>query len=614
MSDFVGMRIPEGNVVMIESNGIVLWNSTFGYVSLGDSIPAGHTIDENWITDYGEGSQYGVNGNTSTAIVPNSYTDRIGKVLDEVKGEVTSTSFARSGDTVSDLIEKLSHDGVRKAIRNARLVTLCIGANDVLQPALSQLDEYINYGDLSTLESIVEGNLAKLNDDSYAGSYRSLFEKLVEINPNARYVFTTIYNPYKYLWIEEGTGGFFSPILNSIPEINLFGYEIDEAIKSGLLSTSIVQNLFSRINGLDDWAERYVTQLNTILKNKVSAFGGKFSVVDTKALFDSFPDRPISAQYHYNDLVSVEYTRGYDVSTMDWGRLYGGDVTGYWTNLINKYVSTSGLDMNGFATELVTDVIEKVIVPDIDPHPEPYGHYVMMRAFADDLDWASLDRYKVTFDVNGGSGAMSSVDVVGVDGMPAFMRITAPYGTHPSGYGFAGWNTKADGTGTMYADGQVIPVTGDMTLYAKWKVTYTINYYKIYGITDALTKYTYPPSSNSGPVAKDGSEYYLRVTVDGVVLPGLNDNFKVNDSTSPVRSITVNEGAELYIQLINKYDGDLCELWMNGNKVADASEYIYYTLPGGVQSNLNLAFEWRTRGSLVTGNAQSYWVGGIQTW
>ncbi|MBR5835596.1 MAG: InlB B-repeat-containing protein [Bacteroidales bacterium] len=612
MSEFVGMRIPEGNVVMIESNGIVLWNSTFGYVSLGDSIPAGHTIDENWITDYGEGSQYGVNGNTSTAIVPDSYTDRIGKALDELKGEVSSTSFARSGDTVADLIEKLSHDVVKKAIRNARLVTICIGANDVLQPALSQLDEYINYGDLSTLESIVEGNLAKLNNDSYANSYWSLFNKLVEINPNARYVFTTIYNPYKYLWIEEGTGGFFKPLLDMIPEMNILGYEIDEYIKSRLGEMSMVKLLFSRVNGLDDWAERYVTQLNTIIKNKVSAYGGKFSVADTKALFDSFPDRPVSgAEKHYNDLVSVEYTRGYNTATMDWGRLHGGDVTGYWTNLINKY----GLDLEGLSTELVTDVVEKVIVPDVDPHPEPYGHYVMMRSFADVLEWASLDRYKVTFDMNGGTGAMGSVDVVGVDGMPAYVYVNSAYGTHPSGYDFVGWNTKADGTGTTYSNGQLMSVTGDVTLYAKWDVTYTINYYKIYGITDALTKRTYPPASNSGPVAKDGSEYYLRVTVDGVVLPGLNDNFNVNDSTSQVRSLMkVRKGAELYIQLINKYTGQLCELWMNGTQIVSGSEYIRYTLPGGVQSNMNLMFEWRTQGSLLTGNAQSYWVGGIQTW
>ena len=43
----------------------------FGYVSLGDSNAAGHAINDEWVTNYGDGSQYGKNGNTSTAIVSN---------------------------------------------------------------------------------------------------------------------------------------------------------------------------------------------------------------------------------------------------------------------------------------------------------------------------------------------------------------------------------------------------------------------------------------------------------------------------------------------------------------------------------------------------------------
>ncbi|MDP4178927.1 MAG: leucine-rich repeat protein [Bacillota bacterium] len=39
-----------------------------------------------------------------------------------------------------------------------------------------------------------------------------------------------------------------------------------------------------------------------------------------------------------------------------------------------------------------------------------------------------------------------------------------------TGYTFAGWNTKADGSGTNYSAGSVISMTGtDLTLYAHWK-------------------------------------------------------------------------------------------------------------------------------------------------
>jgi lysophospholipase L1-like esterase len=124
--------IPEGKVMkIIDSNNNIIWQSTesFNYVSLGDSIAAGHSIDDNWEKNYGTRSQYGgENGNSSTIIVPNSYTDLISK-----SGYMGNTiSFARSGDTVRDLINKLDDNKVISALKGADYVTICIGANDVL--------------------------------------------------------------------------------------------------------------------------------------------------------------------------------------------------------------------------------------------------------------------------------------------------------------------------------------------------------------------------------------------------------------------------------------------------------------------------------------------------
>jgi uncharacterized repeat protein (TIGR02543 family) len=46
-----------------------------------------------------------------------------------------------------------------------------------------------------------------------------------------------------------------------------------------------------------------------------------------------------------------------------------------------------------------------------------------------------------------------------------------------SGYSFAGWNTAADGSGTTYAAGTSITMTGTITLYAKWTETpYSVTY------------------------------------------------------------------------------------------------------------------------------------------
>lgn len=417
------------------------------YVSLGDSIAAGHTINAEWNENYGEGSQYGKNGNTFTAIVPNSYTDLIHKELQNSNQEkvVDTTSFARSGDTVVDLLSKLDHGVVREAISKAHVVTICIGANDVLQPAMHNLDEYINTGSLDSINAKIENNLATLNNDSSDHSYKALFDKLVSINPKAKYVFTTVYNPYKYLWIDEGQNGFFAPLLATIPQMNLdidgmiesmFGVndlsywdlskmgwvsieldlDLDSLIKDGILSTTPFQTVFSRVNGLCDWSEKWVegttnfNGLNRVLRTKIAEQQKtypNFCVAETKALFDTYPDRPVTADKHYNDLVSVEYTRGYDTMQMDWGELWDGkDVSTFWTDLAWKHLHFASysrimelvasasfnvwdyvsFDMNGFAEELMTLIVERVIVPDVDPHPEEYGHVVLKNSFSEAIN------------------------------------------------------------------------------------------------------------------------------------------------------------------------------------------------------------------------------------
>ena len=79
----------------------------------------------------------------------------------------------------------------------------------------------------------------------------------------------------------------------------------------------------------------------------------------------------------------------------------------------------------------------------------------------------------VTFDANGGSGTMDAQSVGG--GVATAIKANAF--TAPANYTFAGWNTKADGTGTAYAGGASINVTANTTLYAQWKLKeYTVSF------------------------------------------------------------------------------------------------------------------------------------------
>ena len=72
--------------------------------------------------------------------------------------------------------------------------------------------------------------------------------------------------------------------------------------------------------------------------------------------------------------------------------------------------------------------------------------------------------YTVSFDANGGSGRMA--DQAFTFGVP--QALTANAFTR-SGYTFAGWNTKADGSGAAYGDRDTLTIgAADLTLYAQW--------------------------------------------------------------------------------------------------------------------------------------------------
>lgn len=593
------VRIPSGAAKAIRHNGKVLWSPILArYVSLGDSIAAGHTINDRWEKDYGEGSQYGKNGNMETAIVPGSYTELIRDDLrDMLGGNVAVTSFARSGDTVADLMEKLNHDVVRNAIAKANYVTICIGANDVLQPAMSRLEDYIKAGNsaLNNMTAAVDAKLAVLADDNNANSYMALFAKLSAINPNAKYVFTTIYNPYKYLWIDEGNNGFFAPLLNTIPDITILGFDVDNIIKDQLLKADMVEMLYDRVNGLPSWAETNVTKLNTVLRNKITAYGkSNFMLADTKALFEVFPDRPVSAPKHYNDLVSVEYTSGYDTAKMDWGRLWeGSNAAEFWLDLATEYVGFNGVDIDGLANDLIGQIVDKVIVPDVDPHPEEYGHYVLKRSFEDVLEIQALDRHTITYNANGGNGAMEAQTVLGVDGLAAFTNIRSnAFVSGAEGYYFTYWNTSPGGNGTEYSNGQYVSITGDIALYAQWSNIYAVTYQH----TNKTVIYT---DDETGHM-----ECYA-LYINGVLMPKLG---KFSDGNRPTYYVPYGSTIKVVVSNYNPteltYDDATCDIYWNGVSIRRGYRGTEYEFT--LTSHLLIDFQWKIAGSLVTFDAKSW--------
>ena len=78
--------------------------------------------------------------------------------------------------------------------------------------------------------------------------------------------------------------------------------------------------------------------------------------------------------------------------------------------------------------------------------------------------------YTVTYDANGGSGTVP-IDSYRYARNRQAMALSGDGLTAPTGMGstFFGWNTEADGSGTMYAPGSAVSVPHDITLYATWK-------------------------------------------------------------------------------------------------------------------------------------------------
>lgn len=88
-------------------------------------------------------------------------------------------------------------------------------------------------------------------------------------------------------------------------------------------------------------------------------------------------------------------------------------------------------------------------------------------------------KYIISFDANGGTGEMADQEATITNSQVVSANLTKNTFKR-EGYKFAGWNTKADGSGDAYADQAGIPEV-PVTLYAQWVKdidqagTYTVN-------------------------------------------------------------------------------------------------------------------------------------------
>lgn len=408
------------NVVKVEDidAGKTLWEATkFRYVSLGDSIAAACNMDvqQGYHITAGEYNASGshplndlaptlwgeIKNNNQTKIVSNSYTDLIKRNLESSKygkGHVDAKSYAVSAADNEHLMSVISEDAPRRALSKADLVTVSIGANEILLTAFGFLPNYFLLGDIIGFEHQIYQNLQLLagkkidyydsknnhcgypSDEefkTYTGSYKKILAELERINPTAKYVFTEVYNPYKYLYMTKGEEGFFGALASFIPEladaVELLQMITNQEKPDNLSTTtkikirglvkeflvgekSPINIMLDRINQLGDKIEVYVTELNKVLRTAIEEYSSDNGVnniflADTKRVYDSIPDGKTlklgDVKCYNGDTVACAYYDGFDyLKDTDWSRIWGDeDPSVFWLKYIfTTPYSPSGLD------------------------------------------------------------------------------------------------------------------------------------------------------------------------------------------------------------------------------------------------------------------------------
>ncbi|MBQ9785916.1 MAG: InlB B-repeat-containing protein, partial [Clostridia bacterium] len=154
--------------------------------------------------------------------------------------------------------------------------------------------------------------------------------------------------------------------------------------------------------------------------------------------------------------------------------------------------------------------------------------------------------YTVTYSANGGSGTVPT-SVVVIKGT-SYTLATATFTLE--GYELDGWNTSTDGSGTSYAFGASVTISGKLTLYAKWN---EIKLYK-FGTYEYTTSKTAGSQMVAGQFVEDASITEDTVAVGDYVAFGSYPQTLYTGSASLTRvSGEAFEGLPVYTDGTDKY-------------------------------------------------------------
>ena len=170
----------------------------------------------------------------------------------------------------------------------------------------------------------------------------------------------------------------------------------------------------------------------------------------------------------------------------------------------------------------------------------------------------TANTYKVKFNNNGGEGSITDQTLT----YDQATNLTINTFTK-TGYTFANWNTKADGTGTMYTDGESVTnllTDGEITLYAQWtKNSYVIEF----DSNDALAQGT----MNNLPAVYDTETTLTLVgyTLEGHTFAGWNTKADGTGDNYANGANVVNLATSGTVKLYAQWDRNTITISFNSN-------------------------------------------------
>lgn len=437
-----------GNLSLAENSISPKQNIT--YVAFGDSIAEGYAINLKTKT----ASETLITGaDENYSFVENSYAGLIKAELDK-DYITTGYNFSYSGDTCQDLIDylaefydyesglvkngnennatypSLTNSQIYESVSNANIITICIGANNVLSKASELITGFLGLNESKT-QTITQNDMEETCKDYILGNesknikgFKAEFNELLKIfnklNPNAKIYFTNVFNPYKVLDANSNVlslASIYSPALTQA-NLNIISKTTEIVIGGGKSSKN----------------EDYIG-INNVIESEINAFNlannsNNFILVNSKPLFDQkFNNSSTETRKVYNNYVN---TRLDELTT---------------SNIINLLG-----DVNNMTSTLTREYI--------DPHPTKQGHELLFNAHktAGLEVYLPITKITISFETNCEISLQSQILNIG-------SKIEKPQICREK-YTLVGWFTDPTFENEWNFNNEA---TNDMTLYAKWE-------------------------------------------------------------------------------------------------------------------------------------------------